>query len=318
MCVPAFAQTQDIDKELVTLAEKLAAPITAKAKKKVTVLDFTDLQGTPQGELGRYIAEQLTVNFVLEKREFSVLDRANLKSILAEHKLTATGLVDPENAKKLGQFAGVDAIILGTIIPKSNTVSLTAKIISTDTAEIVGAARAEFKSDETVQRLVTKPAIEAGVNGSVSEKPKPVVVKTIDNVRVDMESLRIVDGSAYYLSMSLTNLSSTKSVWVAIRTDMRGTLTGNVTDASGNQYGASSQQVTGLEAEPIQYEGFFRATEIKPGDSVVSSIKFNSLRGRVPQTGQCNINLEFLLGYNYSGNFGNATSKSIQAKMVAE
>jgi len=69
-------------------------------KKKVTVLDFTDLQGGAS-ELGKYIAEQLTVNLVMGKREFSVLDRANLKSILAEHKLTSTGLVDPENAKKL-------------------------------------------------------------------------------------------------------------------------------------------------------------------------------------------------------------------------
>ena len=30
--------------------------------------------------------------------------------------MTATGLVDPENAKKLGQFAGVDALIIGTIL----------------------------------------------------------------------------------------------------------------------------------------------------------------------------------------------------------
>jgi len=42
----------------------------------------------------------------MSKRDFSVLDRANLNSILAEHKLTAKGLVDPENAKKLGMFSG--------------------------------------------------------------------------------------------------------------------------------------------------------------------------------------------------------------------
>jgi len=36
-------------------------------------------------------------------------------------------------------------------------VSLTAKIITTDTAEVVGAARAEFTVDETVQQLESKP-----------------------------------------------------------------------------------------------------------------------------------------------------------------
>ena len=58
----------------------------------------------------------MTVNFVMGKRDFSVLDRADLKKILAEHKLTALGLVDPDNAKKLGQFAGVDALIMGNMV----------------------------------------------------------------------------------------------------------------------------------------------------------------------------------------------------------
>src|SRR5262249_15151701 len=117
-------EAEDMDSELSKLAIKLAPSIKEAGKKKVTVLDFTDLQGGGS-ELGKYIAEQLTVDLVMEKREFSVLDRANLKSILAEHKLTATGLVDPANAKKIGQFAGVDALVLGTITPKGSDITLT-------------------------------------------------------------------------------------------------------------------------------------------------------------------------------------------------
>src|SRR5581483_11139917 len=132
----------------------LATDVTKQEKKKVAVLDFTDLQGTTHGELGRYVAEQLSVDLVMAKRDFSVLDRANLQKILAEHKLNSKGLIDPDTAKKLGKFAGVDALIMGTIIPKSTTiVALNAKIITTDTAEIVGAARGEFKVDTMVQQL---------------------------------------------------------------------------------------------------------------------------------------------------------------------
>src|SRR6185295_17191188 len=152
LCGHALAQAQDMDKELSDMATKLATLTKDNGKKKVTVLDFTDLQGG-SSELGKYIAEELTVDLVMVKTNFSVLDRANLRKILAEHKLTATGLIDPENAKKLGQFAGVDALILGTIIPKGQKVALTAKIIATDTAEILGAARAEFQADEMVQKL---------------------------------------------------------------------------------------------------------------------------------------------------------------------
>src|ERR1039457_3312642 len=158
LCGHTIARAQDMDTELSKLTEDLAAKIKDHGSKKVTVLDFTDLQGG-SSELGKYIAEQLTVDFVMTKRDFSVLDRANLNKILAEHNLTSKGLIDPENAKQLGKFAGVDALILGTIIPKgTNSVSLNAKIITTDTAEIIGAARAEFKVDTTVQQLTSKPA----------------------------------------------------------------------------------------------------------------------------------------------------------------
>ena len=213
-CGHAFAETQDIDKELSDLAEKLAIPIKERGMKKVTVLDFTDLQGG-SSELGKYIAEQLTVSLVIGKRDFTVLDRANLKSILAEHKLTATGLVDPENAKKLGMFAGVDAIVLGTIIPKGATVSLTAKIITTEKAEVAGAARAEFKSDETVQQLLAHPTAPADIAGSSVPISKP-----LGDLLVIGESVKfnLSDPGGFYgltrLTFVITNTSSSKTIGV--------------------------------------------------------------------------------------------------------
>ena len=124
-CGSAFAQNQGMDKELSALAEKLAAQVKESGRKKVTVLDFTDLQGN-SSELGRFLAEELSVGLVERRSGFSVMDRANLKTILAEHKLTVDGLVEPENAKKLGQFSGVDAIVLGKVTPLKDEVAITA------------------------------------------------------------------------------------------------------------------------------------------------------------------------------------------------
>ena len=221
LCGHAHAQVQDMDKELSDLAGKLATQINDHGKKKVAVLDFTDLQGG-SSELGKYIAEQLTVNLVMGKRDFSVLDRANLKSILAEHKLTATGLVDPENAKKLGMFAGVDALILGTIIPKGQNTSLTAKIITTDTAEIIGAARAEFVTDNTVQQLASKPAKPediAGVSQSLASPPP----KPFGDLEARVESLKLVPyayGQSFSwvtFSIIITNASESDTYGVALK-----------------------------------------------------------------------------------------------------
>jgi TolB-like protein len=315
VCGRAVAEVQDIDKELSDLAERLAIPIKDHGMKKIAVIDFTDLQGQSSGELGKYIAEQLTVNLVMGKREFSILDRANLKSILAEHKLTATGLIDPDTAKKLGMFAGVDALVLGTVIPKSQKVSLTAKIITTETAEIIGAARAEFQLDETVHALISKPNTDTSPGSSADDAAK--VTKKLGDLNVGLQSLHILNGREYTLTLTLSNQSQKKPIWVAVRGGMFGNSYPIITGPNGTEF--LNRGVSGIPATLYQNNGFAEATEIAPGNSIPVTMKFSpSYSSSVPSTGQCTIQMEFLLGYNFGGGFGNCIIKNLVAKMDAE
>jgi len=298
----ATVLAQDIDAELSKLADNLATQVKDQGKKKVTVLDFTDLQGG-SSELGKYIAEQLTVDLVMDKKGFSVLDRANLKSILAEHKLTATGLIDPDTAKKLGQFAGVDVIILGTITPKDQNIALTAKIITTDTAEIIGAAKATFKADSTVQQLQSTATTGnnvlsgAGAGADLSDD-KPKVVKKFGDFQVELQSLKIINGGKYFLTINLTNRSARNSLWVALANKT------SILSPDGYLFGQST--ATGLFYPQVftqygtpHYESFKPATEIKPGDSTTVTIAISSADGRPPSPGVCTLQLQFLLADNF-------------------
>src|SRR5438046_1195241 len=87
--VPAFAQ------DMKPLSSYLAERIAASNRKTVAVVDFTDLQGNVT-ELGRFLAEELSVALAGNARTFEVIDRTHLKSILQENKLAATGLIDPQ------------------------------------------------------------------------------------------------------------------------------------------------------------------------------------------------------------------------------
>src|ERR1035441_7661883 len=127
------------------LADKIGKALVAKGCKNVAALDFTDLQGQPT-ELGRFLVEQLTIEIVATA-SVSMVDRANIKSILAEHKLTEEGLVNPANAKKLGEFAGVDAILIGNVTALDDGVELMVKGISTASAQIIAAGRIKFRSE---------------------------------------------------------------------------------------------------------------------------------------------------------------------------
>ena len=267
LCGHTLGRAQDMDTELSKLTEDLAGKIKDHGNKKVTVLDFTDLQGS-SSELGKYIAEQLTVDFVMTKRDFSVLDRANLKRILAEHKLTASGLVDPENAKQLGKFAGVDALIIGNIIPVGTNINLTVKIITTETAEVVGGAKAKFKSDDTVQQFLSKPAEAEDVTGagqsSASPPPKP-----FGDLLAKVESVQLLPGDNFYgyarLTLIITNTSASQTYGVGLNPDFYNKF--NLVNSRGDEFRAT--EVAGINTA---FEGFggFRGsvTDVSPKSSI--------------------------------------------------
>jgi hypothetical protein len=324
VCSHAPARAQDMDTELTKLTEQLAGQITEHSNKKVTVLDFTDLDGNTS-EIGKYVADQLTVDFVMKKRDFSVLDRANLKRIMDEHKLTASGLVDPDNAKKLGMFAGVDAMVFGKIVPATNKVNVTTTIVTTDTALIIGGGKASFLDDSTIQQLkaapvtITKPVSspDNASNGTAKaadlSDDKPMVVKTFGNLVVELQSLRIINGGQYFLTMTLTNRSAKDSLWVALSTSRYGSSTESLISPNGYQFGQTQARgisfaQTSMQYGTPQYVAFNPATEIKPGDSTTVTFAFSSGENRPPSPGVCTLQLQFYLGSDFVMNCAKLSS----------
>ena len=121
----------------------------------IAVVDFTDLQGNVT-ELGRFLAEEFSVTFAGAGKGFEVVDRTHLKSILAEHKLSATGIMDPQTARKLGQIAGVDALITGTITPFGDSIRLSVKILDTATAKVIGASSGDIPKTKAIEELLAR------------------------------------------------------------------------------------------------------------------------------------------------------------------
>lgn len=136
----AVAVAADIHRELDDIAKRLATKIEETGRSKVAVADFTDLHSVVH-ELGRFISEEVSTNLVLSARGFSVIDRNHLRTILKEQKLSMSGLMDPENQKKLGKILGVDALVLGSITPFGESYRVTFKVVATDTARVVTADR---------------------------------------------------------------------------------------------------------------------------------------------------------------------------------
>jgi TolB-like protein len=154
---PAFSQGPAVN----SLSSGLSEIANRSGKKTVAVVDFTDLQGCVT-ELGRYMAEDVSVALVNNAKGFEVIDRTNLKVLMQEHKLASTGIIDPATARKLGQVAGVDALVTGTIAPLSDSVHVSAKVLDTETAKMLGGITVDIPRTRTVEELLAKGVANCG------------------------------------------------------------------------------------------------------------------------------------------------------------
>lgn len=265
-CLASFFSSvgfaESVEAALGKIAADLSGSASTKQVKRITVLDFTDLQGNTN-ELGRYLAEHLSISLVTSGPGFSVIDRGNLKRILEEHKLSAAGLVDPENAKKLGQFAGVDAIILGTVTAFEGSFSVTAKAISTETTQIVSASRANIERSKDLNSLWSRnhsgaESLEiATASGGTGTKDysSPISVKNFRDARVEILSFRITSQSSATLVLGIYSNIPASRVLFAVNGNAG--MNNNVTVDLYDEYGAfnSLNQMTGLRTPSTGKQG---------------------------------------------------------------
>lgn len=162
------AAAMGYQQQMQTAAGRIGESMTKTGKKTVAVVDFTDLQGNAT-ELGRFLAEQLSVALSSANGTYEVIDRNHLRAILQEHKLSATGLIDPLTARKVGQMAGAECLVSGSITPFSESVNLSVKLLDTNTAKILGGLTVDIPRTSTINELLAR-----GISAQlVSETPSP-------------------------------------------------------------------------------------------------------------------------------------------------
>ena len=152
------------EQEINSLSTAMAEKIAAAGKKTIAVVDFTDLQGNVT-ELGRFLAEEFSVALAGTGKGFEVVDRTHLKSILVEHKLSSTGIIDPQTARKLGQIVGVDALITGTITPFGDSIRISVKVLDTTTARVVSASTGNIAKTKAIEELLARGIESAQLSG---------------------------------------------------------------------------------------------------------------------------------------------------------
>ncbi len=177
----------------------------APARKRVAVLDFdyatvhsyvTDIWGSDV-VIGKGIADMLVTELV-RNGTFSVIERKQLDRVLGEQNFQQSGRADASTAARLGRLLGVDAIIIGSITQFGRddkklgvgagaggvrvggiglggvgrrsakaVVAIDARIVSIETAEILGVAQGKGESKRSGLTLAGGVAGGGGAVGGV-------------------------------------------------------------------------------------------------------------------------------------------------------
>src|SRR5260370_5761023 len=267
--------------ELKQASSSLAAKIAESGRKRVAVVDFTGLQGNVR-ELGRYLAEELSGALVNDARGFHVMDRAHLKAILQEHKLSSTGLIDTQTARQLGQFAGVDTLVTGTITSAfGDSVRMMVKALDVSTAEIIAQSSADIPKTDAIKSLLAQgiPGASTGDTGpNPSEPPRGGVVSVQANNFLFLMKICKRAGEGLTCEGSVTNHDRHRrpiSFWDAEFVD---NLRYEYPSSGGNAHFRTGQR--GAELEPdLPYNFWAEQKDVEPSATMVTVVMQYCMKG---------------------------------------
>ena len=160
------------DLQLTQITTALLKGIQQTGKKRIAVADFVDLDGRPS-RLGKYVAEELSVELTQSANGIEVVDRAHLQAILHEHQLKSEGLLDPETTRELGKLAGVDIVVTGSLTDVGDSIRVLAKALSTDSARIVAASSETLAKTPQIATLLSAETSSSGNTADSATAPQP-------------------------------------------------------------------------------------------------------------------------------------------------
>ena len=129
----------------------------AEGKIVLAVLNF-DTSTKELAEYGETVPDLLTV-FLTADPSLQLVERAQIKKILEELALGASGVVDEATKARIGKLTGAKFIVTGRVMVVGKKLYITAKTMSTETSK-VGVKMAKGPNDADLDEIVQKLAEE--------------------------------------------------------------------------------------------------------------------------------------------------------------
>jgi curli biogenesis system outer membrane secretion channel CsgG len=140
--------------------------------------------------------QQMLTTELAQNPALRVVDRSQIKSLLAEQDLGATGRADANTAAKIGKIVGAKYVVLGGFIDLNGDMRLDARIVNVETTEIVKTVSNHDKR-ENLYASVTKLATDVTKGVSLPALPRQAMEQR-ENRKVPTEAVTYYSRALLY------------------------------------------------------------------------------------------------------------------------
>lgn len=148
----ATSKSTSIVDSFKSLAEKLLQD--EKNGQKASFAFMALSSENKNSDVENYVTDALT-EAVFNTEKIRIIERANLEKILSEQKFQTSGLVNEDEAKAIGNIAGVDYVCYGSIKDNGETLTVSARVVDVETGEISAMSRATIQKDAYLKSHAT-------------------------------------------------------------------------------------------------------------------------------------------------------------------
>jgi len=180
-----------------------AAANPPQERMTATVIEFS-LRGDLNEQAGAIIAD-LMMSAIANTGRFTLKDRLPLSAaakIAKTQELGSTGLLDPKTAAELGRLYGVDAVITGGVSKLGDIITVTARLIDTETASLLGSGQIQDKDIDAIQikindlasMVLAPPAAPQTYALTVKADPPAASIRLLNNPIPYQSGMRLASG----------------------------------------------------------------------------------------------------------------------------
>jgi len=144
----------------------------------VFINDHSDFNGVTS-YFGKYVAVKIS-NRLTKNKNFTVVDRNSIELILKEQKLQYSGVVDEKTAVELGKMVGASVIVFGSITEFTDKVSIDSKILSVQTAKVIGTTDYSINKTKDVADLIATVISSSEQQKKELEAERQKILQQID------------------------------------------------------------------------------------------------------------------------------------------